>query len=113
MRRKQGERHDCSIRLAIALVALAFLASTVVLAAAASKIANKNYAQDLIESTLAKHAELAGMGIGTIPPRGHDCIDIADTDVREIGEKCDKGELSVMRTGKSVVEKEEDAFDVT
>ena len=73
----------------------------------------RNFAQVLIEQTLAKHSELTGMGVGTIPPNGHDCTDIADTDVKEIGEKCDKGELSVMKTGKSTIEKEDDAFDVT
>jgi hypothetical protein len=99
--------------LAMCMAGMAVLASRGAPVAFASKTKDKNFAQTLIEGTLAKHPELAGMGIGTIPPRGHDCVDIADTDIKEIGEKCDKGELSVMHTGKSVVEKEDDAFDVT
>jgi hypothetical protein len=71
------------------------------------------FAQALVENTVAKHAELAGLELATTPPNGHDCTTIAATDVKEMGDKCDKGELAVMKTGKPTVEKEGDGYDVT
>jgi hypothetical protein len=73
----------------------------------------KIFAQALVENTLAKHPELAGLGLSTTPPDGRGCVTIADTDPKELGEKCDRGELNVMKTGKSTVEKEGDGYDVT
>jgi hypothetical protein len=80
-------------------------------AAAAAK--DKIFAQALVETTKAKHPELEGVGLSTTPPNGHDCISIADTDAKELGDKCDQGELKVMKTGKSTMEKENDGYDVT
>ena len=74
---------------------------------------DKTFAQALVEGTVAKHAELAGLELATTPPDGHDCVTIAATDVKEMGDKCDKGELAVMKTGKATVEKESDGYDVT
>jgi hypothetical protein len=74
---------------------------------------SKIFAQVLVENTAAKHPELEGIGLATTPPDGHDCVTIADTDAKELGDKCDKGELAVMETGKSTVEKEGDGYDVT
>jgi hypothetical protein len=74
---------------------------------------SKSFAQALVEDMVAKHHELEGLGLATTPPGGRDCITIADTDVKELGDKCDKGELAVMATGKSTVEKEKDGYDVT
>jgi len=74
---------------------------------------SKTFAQALVEGTAAKHPELEGIGLATTPPDGQDCVTIADTDAKELGDKCDKGELDVMKTGKSTVEKEGDGYDVT
>jgi hypothetical protein len=74
---------------------------------------SKTFAQALVEDMVTKHPELEGLGLATTPPGGHDCITIADTDAKELGDKCDKGELAVMETGKSTVEKEKDGYDVT
>jgi hypothetical protein len=74
---------------------------------------SKIFAQALVEGTVAKHPELEGLGLATVPLDGHDCLTIADTDAKELGDKCDKGELAVMKTGKSTVEKEGDGYDVT
>jgi hypothetical protein len=74
---------------------------------------SKSFAQALVEDTVAKHHELEGLGLATTPPDGSDCVTIADTDAKELGDKCDKGELAVMATGKSTVEKEGDGYDVT
>src|ERR1700730_3612062 len=62
---------------------------------------------------VAKHHEQEGLGLATTPPGGRDCITIADTDAKELGDKCDKGDLAVMKTGKATVEKEGDGYDVT
>jgi hypothetical protein len=74
---------------------------------------NKTFAQTLVEETVAKHAELAGLELATTPPDSHDCVTIAATDTKEMGDKCDKGELRVMKTGKPTVERESDGYDVT
>ena len=74
---------------------------------------SKTFAQALVEGTAAKHPELEGIGLATTSPDGQDCVTIADTDAKELGDKCDKGELAVMKTGKSTVEKEGDGYDVT
>ena len=71
------------------------------------------FAQALVEETVSKHPELVGLELATTPPHGHNCTTIAATDVKEMGDKCDKGELAVMKTGKPTVEKEGDGYDVT
>src|ERR1700680_2734554 len=73
----------------------------------------KSIAQARVEDMVAKHHQQEGLGLATTPPGGRDCITSADTDAKELGDKCDKGELAVMETGKSTVEKEKDAYDVT
>jgi hypothetical protein len=78
-----------------------------------SNATGRIFAQALVEDIAAKHPELEGLGLAAIPPDGHDCVTIADTDAKELGDKCDKGELAVMRTGKSTIEKEGDGYDVT
>jgi hypothetical protein len=74
---------------------------------------HKIFAQALVEATAAKHPELESVGMGTTPPGGEDCVSIADTDAKEVGDKCDAGELAVMKSGKATVEKEADVYDVT
>ncbi len=113
MREKQNEtmRGLAFLQLAISFVfAVAFLASSTMMAAPTK---GKIFAQALIEETAEKHPELEGIGLGTTPPDGKECVNIADTDKKEIGEKCDRGELSVIKRGKPTIEKESDAYDVT
>jgi hypothetical protein len=80
---------------------------------AASSAGGKIFAQALVEGVAAKHPELAGLELATTPTDKRDCITIAATDAKEMGDKCDKAELAVMRTGKATVEKERDGYDVT
>ena len=80
--------------------------------AAASTTKSKIFAQKLVEETLAKHPELESLGLAT-DSNGRACVTLADSDRTEIGQKCDRGELAVLRTGKPKVEKEKDAYDVT
>jgi hypothetical protein len=71
----------------------------------------KLFAQKLVEATQAKHPESDEIGISANTSRG--CIGIASTDKSDIGGKCEKEDSEPMRTGKPVVEKEKDGFDVS
>jgi hypothetical protein len=71
----------------------------------------KTFAQKLVEATQAKHPESDEIGISANTSRG--CIGIASTDKSDIGGKCEKEDSEPMRTGKPVVEKEKDGFDVS
>jgi hypothetical protein len=102
----------CGSALLLSLCALTAYAQELA-SPADSKIKGRIFAQALVENTLSKHPGLAGVGLATTPPQAHDCVTIADTDVKELGDKCDKGELAVMKSGKSTVEKESDGYDVT
>jgi hypothetical protein len=70
-----------------------------------------SFAQKLVETTLAKHPESDEISISANTSRG--CIGIASTDKSDIGAKCEKEDSEPMRTGKAVVEKEKDGFDVS
>jgi len=83
-----------------------------VLTSAQTKLhAGKSFAQKLVETTRAKHPELDEIGISAISSRG--CVGVASTDKTDIGGKCEKEDSEPMRTGKQVVEKDKDGFDVT
>lgn len=115
---KQANDQQTVGRGLVFLLAASFVVALTILAnfwasAEASPAKDKIFAQALVEDTRAKHPELEGVGLSTTPPGGHDCISIADTDAKELGDKCDQGELKVMKTGKSTVEKENDGYDVT
>jgi hypothetical protein len=99
--------------VAVSTLLLAVLISRGQAKPAASRGKHRIFAEVLVESTVAKHAELAGLELATTPPEGHDCTTIAATDLADMGDKCDKGELAVMKTGKPTVEKENDGYDVT
>lgn len=71
----------------------------------------KTLAQKLVEATQSKHPETDEIGISAVTSRG--CVGIASTDKSDIGEKCEKEDSEPMRTGKPVVEKEKDGFDVS
>jgi hypothetical protein len=113
--RRQKQTLSKSTRWLVAalVLMLAVVASRSHANPAASGAKSRIFAQVLVESTVARHAELAELELATIPTDGHDCTTIAATDVKEMGDKCDKGELAVMKTGKPTVEKEGDGYDVT
>jgi hypothetical protein len=73
--------------------------------------AAKSFAQKLVEATRARHPESDEIGISANTSRG--CVGIASTDKSDIGGKCEKEDSEPMRTGKPVVEKEKDGFDVS
>jgi hypothetical protein len=70
-------------------------------------------AQQLLESTLAAHAELTSLELGATPPGSTTCQTVAATEAKEVGEKCDNDELTALRTKRPFVEKEANEYDVT
>jgi hypothetical protein len=73
--------------------------------------AKTTFAQTLVESTHAHHPETTEIGIAARSSRG--CETMASTDRGDIGEKCEKDDLTPMQTGNPFVEKEKDGFDVS
>jgi len=71
----------------------------------------KSFAQKLVVATQANHHESDEISISADTSRG--CIGIASTDKSDIGGKCEKEDSEPIRTGKPVVEKEKDSFDVS
>jgi hypothetical protein len=79
--------------------------------------ASRIYAQKLVDETLAAHPELMGLELAANPPGKTQCVTIASTEAKGIGEKCDKDEFTAMKTNKPFVEKEQEngkvVYDVT
>jgi hypothetical protein len=74
----------------------------------------KNYAQQLVNDTVAHHADLKGLEIALLTDKG--CVTVAATAVEDIGEKCDDDENGPMKTGKPSVEapsKGDPVYDIT
>jgi len=96
---------------------LSFLFCATLLTAQTSHTPPKIFAQKLVIETLAAHPELTGVEIAATPPGKAQCVTIASTEVKGIGEKCDKDEFTAMKTDKPFVEKEneggKEVYDVT
>ena len=77
---------------------------------------NKTVAQQLVEEAMAKHSQVSGVEISSTPP-GKSCLTIASTEAKGLGEKCDRDELTAMKTNKPFVEKEneegKEVYDIT
>lgn len=76
----------------------------------------KIFAQKIVEETFAAHPELADFELAATPPGKTQCVTIASTETKGIGEKCDKDEFTAMKTNKPFVEKEKEngnVYDVT
>lgn len=77
----------------------------------------KIFAQKLVTETLAAHPELMGFELAATPPGKNQCVTIASSETKGIGEKCDKDEFTAMKTDKPFVEKEKEngkeVYDVT
>ena len=99
------------------LCGLSFLFCAGLLAAQTSHTPPKIFAQKLVTETLATHPELTGVEISSTPPGKSRCVTIASTEIKGIGEKCDKDEFTAMKTNKPFVEKEneggKEVYDVT
>jgi hypothetical protein len=73
----------------------------------------KNYAQSLVERTLARHPEVATLAMHVTPPNSADNVIIASNFGR-IGKQADEDDLGVIKTGKLKIEvgKTGDRFSV-
>ena len=65
----------------------------------------KIYAQKLVNETLAAHPDIMGLEISAAYAKKDDCSTIASDEELGIGEKCDRGEYSVMETNKPFADK--------
>ena len=78
---------------------------------------SKIYAQKLVEELLPQHPEVSALELAAISPDNNQCKTIAATEAKEIGEKCDKDELTAMNSNQPFVEKEREkgavVWDVT
>jgi len=96
-------------RIRVVLASVIMAAAALMVCAAAEKIT----AQKVAEEVLAAHPEITGLEIAATRSEQEGCRTIAATEAKEIGEKCDKDELTAIKTNKPLVEKEKDEFDVT
>src|SRR5690349_16328609 len=91
----------------------AILLSVMMLSSAVTAQPQKTNAQSLIEATAKNHAELTSLELSSTPPGKYECLTIAATEAKDLGEKCDKDEFKALKNGRPFVEQEADGFDVT
>jgi hypothetical protein len=70
-------------------------------------------AQKVVLEIKAAHPEITGLELAAARSEQEGCKTIAATEVKEIGEKCDKDEFTAMKTNQAFVEKDRDEFDAT
>ena len=70
-------------------------------------------AQKVVAEIKAAHPEITGLELAATRSAQEGCKTIAATEVKEIGEKCDKDDFTAMKTNQPFVEKEKDGFDAT
>ena len=73
----------------------------------------KIQAQNLVQVTAHNHSEIASLEISAIPEGQKQCVTIAATEAKDVGEKCDADEETALKTQEPFVEQEADGFDVT
>jgi len=82
----------------------------------AGRPAGKIFAQQPVEEGMAKHPQVSGVELSSTPP-GKNCVTIASTEAKDLGEKCDNDEFTAMKTNKPFVEKEneggKEVYDIT
>ena len=70
-------------------------------------------AQKVVSELKAAHPEITSLELAATRSRQEGCKTIAATEANEIGQKCDKDELTAIKTDSPFVEQENDEFDVT
>ena len=70
-------------------------------------------AQKVLAEIKAAHPEITGLELAASRSEQEGCKTIAATEVKEIGQKCDKDEFTAMKTNQAFVEKEKNEFDAT
>ena len=73
----------------------------------------KTHAQHLVDLTGRQHPEVTELEISATPAGQSECVTIAATKAKDVGEKCDADEAIALKTLKPSVEREKDGFDVT
>jgi len=73
----------------------------------------KTLAQRLVDELAKKHPELVRIGLHVTPPGNSDNIIVASNVAAKLGQKSDPEDLQAMKTGRPVVLKEGENFDVT
>lgn len=86
---------------------------TLALIISASAHAAEIQAQKIVAEIKAAHPEITGLELAASRSEQEGCKTIAATEVKEIGEKCDKDEFTAMKTNQPFVEQEKDEFDAT
>ena len=99
-------------RSIVRFLLLSAIAITICAAASSAQTSQfppaKIYAQKLVNETLAAHPELHGLEIDATPPSKTACVTIASDESLGIGEKCDADEIALIKSGKLLVEKEQE-----
>lgn len=80
-------------------------------AASLAAAANDTLAQKLVGEAMAAHPQATEIGISVRSPAG--CHSIASSDPSDVGERCETGDLRVMRTHRPYAVKESDGYDVS
>ena len=70
-------------------------------------------AQQLVDEIRGRHPEITGLELAASRSRADVCRTIAATEAKEVGEKCDKDELTAIKTNQPFVEHEQDGYDIT
>lgn len=70
-------------------------------------------AQKVVSELKAAHPEITSLELAATRSPKEGCRTIAATEANEIGQKCDKDELTAIKTDSPFVEQEKDEFDVT
>jgi len=96
-----------------ALLLLTVAAAALGLPALADPAPAKNYAQALVERTVAAHPDLAVLALHVTPPKSKDNVIIA-SNIGRIGKKADEDDLRVIKTGNpnKAVNKAGDQYEV-
>jgi hypothetical protein len=97
---------------------LSILASTVVVSSmmvclSLQAKSGRIQAQQLVDSTMKKNADVAGLEVSATPAGKTTCVTIAATEPKDLGETCDQDEIAALKTGQPHIEKEADGYDVT
>lgn len=73
--------------------------------------ANDTLAQRLVTQAMASHPQASEIGISVRTSSG--CHSIASSDPSDVGERCESGDLRVLRTHHAHAVKESDGYDVS
>lgn len=100
--------HSAPWKRPVILAALCLLTGVGVSIAGPGK---QSLAHHLVAKAMSAHPQLTEVGISVRSTHG--CHSIASTDAGDLGERCESGDLRVMRTNQPYAVKESDGYDVS